>query len=294
MTGWAFVTVTDDAFAPAAAVTLLSAAASCAVQPVCVIVDFGMSEATRATLDGCFEANRVTLHVRGADSERYAGLPLGSHLRAATYGRLSVAELAADLAPHSLYLDADTLTVGSLDGLLATDLCGQPVGAVQDPKVHFVHQPGGVTGWDRLGLPPATAFFNAGVMVIDNRAWGAAGVSSRALDLLASHPEEATFADQGALNAVLAGAWLPLDRRWNVPVPRSIGIGVRGRVLSRHGSDRLADMSILHFLGTVKPWQPDYAPSPYRAMYQQAMRRLTPQLPEPRYINPLRWARIRP
>jgi lipopolysaccharide biosynthesis glycosyltransferase len=292
-TDWVFVAVTDDAFASAAAVSLLSAAGHCSRRPTCLVVDFGMSRATRAVLAQLFAFNGVTLAIRAADPARYAGLPLTSHLQAATYGRLAVAELAADLAEFSLYLDADTLTVSSVDDLLGTDLHGQPVGAVRDPSVQFVCQPGGVSGWARLGLPPATGFFNAGVLLIDNQEWCDAGVSARALELLEGHPEEATFADQGALNAVLAGGWLPLEPRWNVPVPRSLAVTVGGRVVSRHRMTKLSDIGILHFLGVVKPWDRDYVPSAYRRMYEQAMSTLTPGLDLPRHLHPFQWMRAR-
>jgi hypothetical protein len=92
---------------------------------------------------------------------------------------------------------------------------------------------------------------------------------------------------------VLAGGWLPLDERWNVPVPRSLAVSVGGRVVSRHGMTKLSDIGILHFLGIVKPWDRDYVPSPYRRMYTQAMGALTPGLDLPRHLHPLQWTRAR-
>jgi lipopolysaccharide biosynthesis glycosyltransferase len=113
------------------------------------------------------------------------------------------------------------------------------------------------------------------------------------MELLLTHPHEATFADQGALNAVLAGAWMPLDNRWNVQVRRSASVCAFGRVMSRHSLVKTTDLSILHFVGILKPWEPDYAPSAYRRMYADAYRRFAPFAPELDYWNPLSWARSR-
>ena len=287
------VSATDDAFAAAAAVALLSAAVHCRQRPPCLIIDCGISTPTRAWLHDTFALRAVPLTCRAVDGARFSDLPLSAHLTAATYARLAAAELAGDLAARSLYLDADTLTVAAVDPLLDADLGGHAAGAVQDPKVRFVSRPGGVTGWRRLGIPAATAHFNAGVLLIDNAAWRAEGVSERALELLRSAPEEATFADQGALNGALAGRWMPLAERWNVAVPRSAGVSVAGRVISRHAVVALGDLGILHFSGLVKPWQPDYAPSPYRRRYSRALATYAPAAEQPRYDSVWRWARTR-
>ena len=287
------VSASDDAFAPAAAVALLSAADRCRERPPCLIIDCGISAPTREWLDAAFAVRGVELACRPVDGARFAELPLTGHLTAATYARLAIAELAGDLAPRSLYLDADTLTVAPVDALLGTDLAGQCAGAVQDAKVGFVSRPGGVTGWRRLGIPAATGHFNAGVLLIDHAAWRAQRVSERALELLQTVPEEATFADQGALNAALAGSWLPLEGRWNVAIPRSSGIAAFGRVISRHAVVAIGALGILHFTGLVKPWEPDYAPSPYRRMYSRALADYAPAADQPRYRSVWRWARTR-
>lgn len=283
----------DDAFATPAAVALLSAATACRQPPPCLLVDCGITAARRSEVERVFAVHGVPLIWRSVGETQFAGLPLTEHLTAATYARLAVPELVGDLAPRSLYVDADTLTVASVEEVLGIDLAGNPVGAVQDARIGVVSRPGGVTGWRRLNLPAATAHLNGGVLLIDNAAWRSARISERVLELLQTHPEEATFADQGAVNAVLAGRWLPLDGRWNMAVPRSFAIEALGRVASRHVVVRRRDLGILHFTGTVKPWNPDYVPSPYRRMYRRALARYRLDGDGTQYRSLWHWARTR-
>jgi lipopolysaccharide biosynthesis glycosyltransferase len=291
---WILASATDDAFAPAASTALLSAAVLSSRRPRCFLIDCGIADATKLALRRTFAAHDIPLTCRRIDVTEFAGLPLTDHFSVATYARLAVAHLASDLASRTLYVDADTLTIASVDELVAVDLKGCPVGAVQDPIVRFVSAQGGVAGWARLGIPPGTGQFNAGVLLIDNESWQSARLSEHASQLLREYPDEATFADQGALNAVLAGRWLPLEDRWNVAVPRSAALQTLGHVVSRHSLISLKDLGILHYLGTVKPWQPGYAPSAYRHMYVKAYRQFAPFGAHLEHWNPLRWARVRP
>jgi lipopolysaccharide biosynthesis glycosyltransferase len=285
---------TDDAYAAAASVALLSAATLAAGRVPCLLIDCGIADVTKAAVHRTFAEYDVPLICRPVDVADFADLPLAAHLTLAAYARLMVPYLAHDLGSRTLYLDADTLTLSPIDQLLAVDLRECPAAAVQDPFVPFVSSPGGVAGWRRLGVPPAMAQFNSGVMLIDNSAWRAGKVTEQALTLLREYPDEATFADQGALNAVLSGGWIPLDHKWNVPVPRSAAVGLLGHVASRHSIVKVRDLAIVHFLGNVKPWQPEYAPSAYRQMYVRAYRRFAPFCDVPNYWNVLRWALSRP
>ena len=285
------VSAADDGFAGAAAVALLSAARRCRDRPDCLLIDCGITPAGRAAVEMAFAHADVTLVWRTVDQSAFAELPLTAVLTRATYARLAVPELAGGLAARSLYVDADTLTVAALDELLDLDLEGNAVAAVQDAGIGFVSRFGGVTGWRRLGIPAAAAHLNGGVLLIDHAAWRAAEITERAIELLGEHPEEATFADQGAMNAVLAGRWRPLPARYNVAVPRSFAIAAAGRIISRHVIVQRRDLAILHFMGLVKPWEADYAPSPYRRMYAREVAQYAPALPAPHYGGLWQWVR---
>jgi lipopolysaccharide biosynthesis glycosyltransferase len=168
------------------------------------------------------------------------------------------------------------VTVDSIDQLLTVDLLGCIAGCVQDSAVPFVSSPLGIAGWERLGLPPSLGYFNAGVMSIDADLWTTHRIGERALDFARDHPEEAVLADQGPLNAVLAQSWLPLDGLWNVRTQLGYARQVGVWTISRRGIRRAPRAAILHFGGPVKPWHPNFPPSPDRTTYLNAWHRWLP------------------
>ena len=284
----------DDRYAPATTTALLSAALRMQGSPPCIFIDCGLHPTTRSHVEATFERYGVPLTWQQVDIIAYRELPVEAHLRAETFARLALPEFAQKLAQRTLYLDADTLTLSSIESLISFPLHDCVVGAVTDQAIPTVSSPSGILGWERLGLPPALGFFNAGVLLIDNRRWTEARVSSRAFALLRDYPEEATYADQGALNAAVRGFWMPLDRKWNFRVPRSLAFRAGQSVFTRRLSVPVADLGILHFAGTAKPWDPSYPPGAFRRWYAAEYARCAPFAQTPRYWPVLRWAAARP
>ena len=284
-------TATDDAYALPAAVALLSAATRLGApgaRPACLLLDAGLAAASRAALERAFDAAQVALIVRPAPPlpGQGAGLPAGLPLAACA--RLRLGELAADLAPRSLYLDADTLTTAPLDALLATQLGALPFAAVADPAIPRVDHRLGVQGWKRLGIPPEAPFFNSGVLLVDNRRWQEAGIGSLAFQRL--REGETAAWEQGALNAAALGWWVPLDARWNTPVPNAFMLPLPGgRALAKGGLRPPLASGVLHFTGRVKPWHAGYPPSPARVAYLRAWRELLPGEAMPRTRGLVGW-----
>ncbi len=60
--------------------------------------------------------------------------------------------------------------------------------------------------------------------------------------------------DQCALNVVLHGRWLPLDRKWNLQT-RALGRHVGSTVIvDRQGQERTKAAVIVHYTTSLKPW----------------------------------------
>jgi lipopolysaccharide biosynthesis glycosyltransferase len=172
-----------------------------------------------------------------------ADFPIPAVLTADAYLRLWADELFEGRS-KVIYIDPDTVAVGSIEPLWETDLQGKTVAAVAIPNSSRPRE---------HGMPEGSLFFNSGMMVMDLDAWKAKDYRQRCIDYLRQFPERALDADQDILNLVLIGDWLPLDYKWNVINPffrpfHDLGMSdaERRRVCE--------DAVIIHFNGGAKPW----------------------------------------
>jgi lipopolysaccharide biosynthesis glycosyltransferase len=188
-------------------------------------------------------------------------LPPG--LPPATLFRLLVETMLPESVDKVLYLDTDTIVRDSLVPLWETSLDSQFVGAVRDSWLWWSAQ--GLP-WRELELSPRVPYFNAGVLLMSLDAWRAAGVSTRALDLVTRHRFQ--DAEQGALNAIVEGHWLPLDPRWNLQSTHLTGdrAGIRALEPPDALDAAIRDPAIVHFCKSLwtRPWEAE-SRHPYRA-----------------------------
>ena len=147
-------------------------------------------------------------------------------------------------------LDADMLVVRpGLAHLAQIDLAGAPLAAATD--MIFLKQFGGgalaqtfAAYRAGLGLAADTPYFNAGLMVIDRAVLSREALGERALEYLSVHRDRCAFAEQSALNALLAGRFAGLSPRYNFM-----------------GDFFLLDLMqeidpvVLHFISRPKPWE---------------------------------------
>jgi lipopolysaccharide biosynthesis glycosyltransferase len=176
-------------------------------------------------------------------------LPIRSHMTSSTYIKLFIPQLLPGVSDRILSLDCDIVVKGDLGPLARFDLGDYPVAAVQDAaveKMSLLNR--------RIGLPPDTPYFNAGVLLFDPESWERAELTAKTIGYLNSRRDQIKLLDQDALNFVLRGNWYPLDRTWNYLEPSK-----RVATAARRG---FADARIIHFVGRIKP---DYADCPHPA-----------------------------
>jgi lipopolysaccharide biosynthesis glycosyltransferase len=180
------------------------------------------------------------------DPGRLRGVPVTGYASAAVYYRLILDEVLPPEVGRVLYLDSDIVVTGPISDLWAQELEGNVVGAVADE---------GFRDHRKLGLAAGENYFNSGVLLVDLERWRREGIGQRAIAVARDEPHRITWWDQCALNLVLRGRWLPLDRRWNLQTDglnlhaasRSITAGER--------RERLRTAAIIHFTTQSKPWQ---------------------------------------
>lgn len=196
-----------------------------------------------------------------------SGLPAAGGMNVSTYFRLLIGEALPSSLSKVIWIDADLLVVHDIAELHLLDPDSHPVLAVQDMVIPYVSCPLGVPGWRELGLRADQPLFNAGLMVVNLDLWRAERIGWRAFEYLARNAGAVALHDQEALNAVLAGRWLPLDQRWNCIASVA---GRRFHDSGRSPADRRLsrDAWIYHFAGDWKPWTLPYGRHPYGLFYQ--------------------------
>jgi lipopolysaccharide biosynthesis glycosyltransferase len=177
-------------------------------------------------------------------AERLKGLPTTLTVPSVVaYARMLVPSLLPHNTSRLLYLDSDIVVTDSMRPLLETNLGGAVLAAMPDPVPPWVDRP---FRTDVLKLPDPEFYFNSGVLLIDVDAWQTSAVTENAFEFIDSLPagSKLMYPDQDVLNAILAGRWLPLNRKWNYFVTSEADNLQQFR----------AKAAIVHFASGRKPW----------------------------------------
>lgn len=241
------------------------------------------------------EGGTIAFHT--VDDRRVDTLPRFGRWTAAIWFRLFLPELLPD-HDRVLYLDADTLAVGSPAALFELDMDGFHIGAVTNvPERHLIGRA------VELGLPDAASYFNSGVLLMNLELMRSDDITDKLCGYASGRGRSLLWPDQDTLNVNLAATRLPLHPRWNRM--HSLDFAWAGELVDPEElAEARAEPGILHFEGPAdnKPWHLLSDPAA-RALYTRH-RRATPW---PRYrlegSTPLglaRWAargvggRVRP
>jgi lipopolysaccharide biosynthesis glycosyltransferase len=260
-------TGTNNSYLHWCATTILSAIRSTPEQRLVahVIVDRDVGMADRGRLSRMALAAGGVVEFLELDEDRLSDLPgpVRNHGGAISCARF----LLPDQLPsvdRLVYLDADTLTAGSLAPLAAAPLDGSGLGAVTnvvEPRMRW--------HLERLGLADRP-YLNSGVLVMDLD-WMRRHDSPRLLlDCLRDNSEQLLWVDQDALNLVFGDGWARLHPRWNAQNSLwrwpELAAQVYGEDASR---EALQAPSVLHFEGPsiAKPWH-YLCTHPYAAAYR--------------------------
>jgi lipopolysaccharide biosynthesis glycosyltransferase len=185
------------------------------------------------------------LRLRPIENRFHGPATWPSYLTAASLLRLRLPSVLKDI-DRVVYLDCDLVVLNDIAVLYDADLSDVPLAACLDFWLTGA-APFAPPGWDTgawhtflrdvVRLTDSNAYFNAGVMVMDLKRFRGAGLSHAADEFLERTNYATPFVDQEALNHVIDGAFVTLDRRWNV--------------LAALGH---SDPWIIHYAGPHKPW----------------------------------------
>jgi lipopolysaccharide biosynthesis glycosyltransferase len=225
-------------------------------------------EAGGAALAAMVEASGSSLERHSIDPAAVEHLPSLDRFGRIVWLRFLLPRLLPSV-DRVLYLDADTLVLGSLEPLLEIDLAGLPLAAVSNVVEEDL--------WPHvrsLGVDDPRHFFNSGVLLMDLARMRAEGSVDALLRVAVERSDELRWPDQDALNIVFAGRWHQLHPRWNAQNslwgwrPRADHVFGRATV-----EEAISDPGVVHFEGPLvcKPWHA-LNHHPWRAAYWRTLR----------------------
>lgn len=156
-----------------------------------------------------------------------------------------------------IYIDCDTLVVGSLKDLWDMDL-GSYIGAGVCEAMGDAHK-------KAIGLPKEDNYFNAGMFLIDLDKWKNAGIDAKASDFVNRQKGKLEYADESVLNGVLSRNLKRISPKYNLT---SLSVYFTSDELKTYRKsyinysegereEALADARVIHFTSTfldVRPW----------------------------------------
>ena len=200
--------------------------------------------------------------------EQLGNFQLCQHITKATYYRFFIHEFFSTDVDKVVYLDSDILINDSLVDLYEVDLGHHLLAAV--PQIGGSHV-------ERLGLPSNSGYFYAGVLVVNLKKWRDDNISQRLIQYSEEHQDIIRWGDQDCLNAIAAGQWLKLSKKFNF---------YHGFAKEEFAAYKHIKPSIIHYSGSVKPWH-HMSSHPYKSLYWQYLRQTPYRSYKPDDLTPL-------
>ena len=173
------------------------------------------------------------------------------HISKETFFRLYAPFILPKEVDRVLYLDCDIIINGSIKELFEMPLDGNILAAAEniDPNPELYKRINA-----RLGRPIESTYFNAGVLLIDLKAYRDFTTEEEINSFINENKNILLYQDQDVLNKMFDGKIKKLDKTYNYQISH-----VRSENLE-------FDKKIIHYLSTPKPWSDMYR-FPFHAVF---------------------------
>ena len=215
------------------------------------IVASDLTSESKAALNSLKEFHSsLDISYHKADPARIQGLTMTmNYISSVTYYRLLLAEIIPKSIDTLLYLDADIVIHGSLKKLFATELGDSYAAAVPDIYLNEDEQ-----YKNKIALPTST-YVNAGVLLLNLKKLRENNITKK---LLANAKKKThQYQDQDAIN-ITFGETVQLDREFNYQIKDK-----------QYDTLPPDPMTILHYSGSLKPWNRDRIYDQFSTIYDQ-------------------------
>ncbi|HFZ8994766.1 TPA: glycosyltransferase family 8 protein [Citrobacter freundii] len=181
------------------------------------------------------------------DNNCFSEFPYTIRYSYAAYYRFLTCEYLQSYTDRLLYLDADIICKGSVSAFLDLNMEDNILAAVldvdmmQERAVNVFH------------FSPDT-YFNTGMLYIDLKKWREYKILEKIAETFADKllATKLTFPDQDALNLLVKGKVLFVDRRYNTFYNFDDEPKIKDP--TRYNQVITSDTALIHFVGVTKPW----------------------------------------
>ena len=166
-------------------------------------------------------------------------LPVRHYYTKTTYFRLFIADMFPEY-DKAIYIDSDTIVQGDISKLFAIELGDNYVGACNEQVMAQMDVFG--TYCEKVVGVSRDKFFNAGLLLINCRAWREHSVLDEFMKYLGAYSFIVTQ-DEDYLNVICKDKTLLIDQHWNT----EITVGIKY-------SYPECEAYLLHYIMVNKPW----------------------------------------
>lgn len=209
------------------------------------VLTFAASEQHRQRLQE-LEQNplvQTRLHLlETSDFAQFEHFLKSSYYSLSIFTRLVIPTVLQDVTDRVLYLDADMLCVGSLDGLAQLDMQDDIVAVAPDHPATTEKRCAAL----QLADP---RYFNSGMLYINIPRWQEAKITEQVMQVLLDNTQTLRFIDQDVLNIVLNGRARYISRNYNYLYDM-----VHDLKSNETRMRPVGKAVIIHFAGPIKPW----------------------------------------
>lgn len=178
------------------------------------------------------------------------GAKVNDHFSVEMYYRIFATELLPESLARILWLDADIITIKSLETLYYLDLHGYSIAACGHREKSESEKIINSSACQRLKLDSDTVYFNSGVLLMDLDKIRKNFDKASTLDLIFKMEKDLENPDQDILNILYQHDVLVLDKD-------SYNYQVHYDWESNNEKANIQDSTVIvHYVGPAKPWKP--------------------------------------
>lgn len=194
------------------------------------------------------------------EAKHFQNMPEVNYISRAAYLRLLLPVVLKDDISQILYLDSDTVVLGSLKYFE-----NNPLSNIEAAAAAIDLDGNSIQHHNRIDIPPYVPYYNSGVLYMNLDYWRQNDITRKALENIVNY--QYGFQDQDAINTLLFNKIRRLPYKYNV----QIGYYLReqaGYGLDKKYYEEIEEAkkhpAIVHYASYHKPWQTD---TPYQELW---------------------------